>query len=81
LLFGLYGKTPAAVDPKVREIALRGYDQGVWITDRPANHLKPEMEAARRKLGELARTEEDVLTCVLYPASGEQFLKKKYGRE
>ena len=81
LLFGLYGKTPAAVDPKVREIALRGYDQGVWITDRPANHLKPEMEAARRKLGELARTEEDALTCVLYPASGEQFLKKKYGRE
>lgn len=81
LLFGLYGKTPAAVDPKVREIALRGYDQGVWITDRPANHLKPEMEAARRKLGELARTEEDVLTCVLYPASGELFLKKKYGRE
>lgn len=81
LLFGLYGKTPAAVDPKVREMALRGYDQGVWITDRPANHLKPEMEAARRKLGELARTEEDVLTCVLYPASGELFLKKKYGRE
>ncbi len=81
LLFGLYGKTPAAVDPKVREIALRGYDQGVWITDRPANHLKPEMEAARRKLGDLARTEEDVLTCVLYPASGELFLKKKYGRE
>ncbi len=80
LLFGLYGKTPAAVDPQVRETALRGYDKGVWITDRPANHLKPEMEAARRKLGDLARTEEDVLTYVLYPASGEQFLKRKYGR-
>ena len=81
LLFGLYGKTPAPVDPKVREMALRGYQKGVWITDRPANHLKPEMEAARRKLGDLARTEEDVLTYVLYPASGEQFLKRKYGRE
>jgi pyruvate/oxaloacetate carboxyltransferase len=81
LIFGLYGKTPAAVDPKVREMALRGYEQGVWITDRPANHLKPEMETARRKLGDLARTEEDVLTCVLYPASGELFLKRKYGRE
>lgn len=80
LLFGLYGKTPAAVDPQVRETALRGYDKGVWITDRPANHLKPEMDAARRKLGDLARTEEDVLTYVLYPASGEQFLKRKYGR-
>jgi pyruvate/oxaloacetate carboxyltransferase len=81
LLFGLYGKTPAAVDPQVREIALRGYDKGVWITDRPANHLRPEMEAVRRRLGDLARTEEDVLTCVLYPDSGEQFLKRKYGRE
>ncbi len=81
LLFGLYGKTPAAVDPQVRETALRGYDKGVWITDRPANHLKPEMEAARRKLGDLARTEEDVLTYVLYPTSGEQFLRWKYGRE
>ncbi|NPV04337.1 MAG: pyruvate carboxylase subunit B [Syntrophaceae bacterium] len=81
LLFGLYGKTPAPVDPKVREMALRGNQKGVWITDRPANHLKPEMEAARRKLGDLARTEEDVLTYVLYPASGEQFLKRKYGRE
>ena len=81
LLFGLYGKTPAAVDPQVSEIALRGYDRGVWITDRPANHLRPEMEAARRRLDGLARTEEDVLTCVLYPDSGEQFLKRKYGME
>ncbi len=81
LLFGLYGKTPAAIDPRVREVALRGSGQGIWITDRPANHLKPEMEAARQKLGALAKTEEDVLTYVLYHASGEQFLKRKYGLE
>jgi pyruvate carboxylase subunit B len=60
---------------------LRGSGQGIWITDRPANHLKPEMEAARRKLGDLARTEEDLLTYVLYQTSGEQFLKWKYGVE
>jgi pyruvate/oxaloacetate carboxyltransferase len=81
LLFGLYGKTPAAIDPQVRETALRGSGQGIWITDRPANHLKPEMEAARQKLGALAKTEQDVLTYVLYHASGEQFLKWKYGVE
>jgi len=81
LLFGLYGKTPAGIDPQVREMALRGSGQGIWITDRPANHLKPEMEAARRKLGDLARTEEDLLTYVLYQTSGEQFLKWKYGVE
>jgi pyruvate/oxaloacetate carboxyltransferase len=81
LLFGLYGKTPAAIDPQVRALALRGYEQGVWITDRPANHLKPEMDAARRKLGDLARTEEDVLTYVLYHESGERFLRQKYGKD
>jgi pyruvate/oxaloacetate carboxyltransferase len=62
-------------------MALRGSGQGIWITDRPANHLKPEIEAARRKLGDLAKTEEDVLTYVLYQKSGEQFLKQKYGLE
>jgi pyruvate/oxaloacetate carboxyltransferase len=62
-------------------MALRGSGQGIWITDRPANHLKPEMDAARRRLGDLARTEEDVLTYVLYQTSGEQFLKQKYGVE
>ncbi|HET6488877.1 MAG TPA: hypothetical protein VFG28_03860, partial [Syntrophales bacterium] len=81
LLFGLYGKTPAAIDPRVREMALRGSGQGIWITDRPANHLKPEMESARQKLGALAKTEEDVLTYVLYHTSGKQFLKQKYGLE
>jgi pyruvate/oxaloacetate carboxyltransferase len=39
------------------------------------------METARRKLGDLARTEEDVLTYVLYHTTGEQFLKRKYGLE
>ncbi len=80
LVYGLYGKTPAPVDPTVQKLVLRGYKRGQTpITDRPADHIEPEMEAARLKLGDLAKTEQDVLTYVLYHTTGEQFLKRKYG--
>ena len=39
------------------------------------------MEADQRKIGDLAKTEEDLLTYALYPTTGEQFLKWKYGVE
>ena len=82
LVYGLYGKTPMPIDPEIQEIALKGYKRGQQpITGRPADYLEPEMEDARQKLGELARSEEDVLTYVLYPASGEDFLKWKHGLE
>ncbi|MDX9820967.1 MAG: pyruvate carboxylase subunit B [Syntrophales bacterium] len=82
LVYGLYGKTPTPVNPKVQKVALKGYKRGQTpITGRPADFLEPEMEAARQKLGALARTEEDVLTYVIYPTTGEEFLKWKYGLE
>ncbi len=82
LVYGLYGKTPTPVNPKVQKVALKGYKRGQTpITGRPADCLEPEMEAARQKLGAIARTEEDVLTYVIYPTTGEEFLKWKYGLE
>jgi pyruvate/oxaloacetate carboxyltransferase len=82
LVYGLYGKTPTPVNPEVQKVALKGYKRGQTpITGRPADYLEPEMESARQKLGSLARTEEDVLTYVLYPTTGEEFLKWKYGLE
>ncbi|HOG18129.1 MAG TPA: pyruvate carboxylase subunit B [Syntrophales bacterium] len=82
LVYGLYGKTPTPVNPDVQKMALKGYKRGQTpITGRPADHLESEMETARSKLGDIARTEEDVLTYVLYPTTGEEFLKWKYGLE
>ncbi len=82
LCFGLYGKTPTPIDPEVRKKALKGYKRGSEPYEgRPADILAPELEAAREALGDLAKTEEDVLIGALYPTTGKEFLEKKYGRK
>src|SRR3990172_4614438 len=82
LIYGLYGQTAKPIDTEVQKKVLKNYKRGQTpITGRPADHIEPELEEARKKIGDLAKTEEDLLTYALYPATGEQFLKKKYGRE
>ncbi|NVM26135.1 MAG: pyruvate carboxylase subunit B [Desulfobacterales bacterium] len=82
LVYGLYGRTPTPVDPEVQKIVLKGYKRGETpITGRAADYLEPELDKIRERLGDLAKTEEDVLTGALYPTTGEQFLKWKYGLE
>jgi pyruvate carboxylase subunit B len=82
LVYGLYGKTPTPVDPEVQKIVLKGYKRGETpITGRAADFIEPELEEAKKKIGDLAKTEEDLLTYALYPTTGEQFLKWKYGIE
>lgn len=79
LMLGLYGQTPIPVDTEVQQKVLKGYGKGQSpITGRPADYIQPELEEAKKKLGDLAKNEEDVLTYVMYPATGEQFLKRKY---
>ena len=80
LAYGLYGKTSTPIDPAVREKVLQGYARGETpITGRPADFLEPELEEAKKKIGDLAKTEEDLLTYALYPQTGEEFLRAKYG--
>lgn len=74
-LRGQYGKTPALVDEEFRQ-SIIGDDE--VITDRPADHLEPEFETLREELGDLARTDEDVLTYALFPEVGKQYLENKY---
>jgi len=82
LVYGLYGKTPTAVDPEVQKIVLKGYKRGETpVTGRAADYLEPELEGIREKVKDLARDDFDVLTVALYPNTGEQFLKWKYGLE
>lgn len=82
LVYGLYGKTPTQVDPEVQKKALKGYKRGDKpVTGRAADFLDPELEENRKKIGDLAKTEDDLLTFSLYPTTGEQFLKWKYGLE
>jgi len=82
LAFGLYGKTPTPVDPEVMKKVLKGYKRGdTPVTGRAADYLEPELEEAREKIGDLAKDDFDLIIYALYPTTGEQFLKWKYGLE
>ena len=82
LAYGLYGKTPAPMDPKVQKIILKGYERGETpSTVRPGEILEPEWDKAVEATKGLAKNEGDVLIYALYPTTGQRFLKWKYGLE
>ncbi|MDP3182646.1 MAG: pyruvate carboxylase subunit B [Desulfobaccales bacterium] len=82
LAYGLYGKTPAPMDPKVQKKILKGYERGEKpITCRAADVLEPELEKAKEATKGLAKDMGDVLVYALYPTTGMRFLKWKYGLE
>jgi pyruvate/oxaloacetate carboxyltransferase len=82
LVYGLYGRTPAPIDPEVRKKALKGYRRGETpISGRPADYLEPELDEARKRAGDLARDDFDLLVCALYPITGKEFLERKYGKK
>jgi len=71
---GLYGKSPAMIDPKVRLKVLCDEEP---ITVRPADLLAPEYDNAKKAVDALgiARQEEDYLTYALYPQVALKFLQ------
>jgi pyruvate/oxaloacetate carboxyltransferase len=82
LVYGLYGKTPTPVNPDVQKKVLKNYKRGEKpVTGRAAEYLKPELEEARKRVGELARDDFDVLIYTPYPTTGKQFLKQQYEME
>jgi pyruvate carboxylase subunit B len=82
LCYGLYGKTTQPINPEVQKKALKGYPRGEEpITARPGSILESEMDEVRIKFGDLAKDEDDLVLCALYPVTGKRFLKWKYGLE
>ncbi len=75
LLRGEYGRLPGEVNEDVRRKALGGEEP---IECRPADLLRPEMEKQRAENAAWAKTEEDVLSCALFPQVAPGFLQKKY---
>ena len=73
-LHGRYGEAPGKINETVRNMAIG--DEEV-ITCRPADLLEPEMERLRHEIGELAKTEEDVLTYAMFPEVGRAFLEER----
>lgn len=63
-LKGLYGKPPAPVNEEVQKKVL--VDEEI-VTARPADLLEPELPKAREELGDKAKSDEDVISYVLFP--------------
>ncbi|GGB86002.1 pyruvate carboxylase subunit B [Marinobacterium zhoushanense] len=73
-LQGGYGHPPAEVDLSLRTKAV-GKEE--LIEGRPADLLKPEMARLRKEIGELALSDEDVLTFAMFQDIGRQFLEQR----
>jgi pyruvate/oxaloacetate carboxyltransferase len=71
---GYYGRPPAPIDPDTQKIII-GDEQP--IDCRPADRLAPGMEKARREIGNLARSEEDVISFALFPQVARPFLERQ----
>ena len=74
VLRGEYGRLPGKVNEAVRKKAI-GNDK--VITCRPADLLKPELDTYRKELGDLAQSEEDVLSYALFPQVAKKFFEAR----
>lgn len=72
---GFYGRPPAPIDPElIRKIL--GDEKPIDV--RPGEIIPPELEKARRELGLLAKTDEDLLIYVILGEVGKKYLQKRY---
>ena len=76
---GEYGKTPAPINEEVRKKILGDVKP---IEGRYAETLPTDtFEKAQERLGELAKTDEDVLSYIAFPSVAEKFLEERKARE
>ena len=81
-VYGLYGKLPVPISEEIQKTVLKTYKKGKEpITCRPADLIEPEMEKAKEESKGVARDLCDTLIYALYPKTGLDFLKWKYGIE
>ncbi len=81
-VYGLYGRPPVSISDEVKKQVLKGYKKGKEpITCRPADLIGPELQKAKEETKDLAKDLCDTLIYALYPKTGIEFLKWKYGLE
>ncbi|MGB8247501.1 MAG: methylmalonyl-CoA carboxytransferase subunit 5S [Chlorobium sp.] len=80
LMLGYYGEVPGEKNPEVVELA-RSHAKKEPITCRPADLLKPEWQKLRSEalaLGGCNGTDEDVLTCSMFPQVAPKFFAERH---
>ncbi len=74
---GLYGRPPASILPEIRQKIIG--DEKV-IEVRPADLLEPAWEKAKKDIGHLVDSDEDILTYVLFPQIALKFFELRRDR-
>jgi oxaloacetate decarboxylase alpha subunit len=69
---GLYGRSPAPIDADLRKKII---GERHPIDHRPADDLAPELEKAKKEIGDLAESDEDVLSYVMFPQVARTFFE------
>jgi len=69
---GMYGRTPGRVSDELLKRVL-GDDSPV--SGRPADYLDPELEKHRRDAGDLAESDEDVISYALFPQVAKAYFE------
>ncbi|MDI9470581.1 MAG: oxaloacetate decarboxylase subunit alpha [Bacillota bacterium] len=72
LLRGMYGKTPAPIDPDFRRSILG--DEEAY-EERPADRIPPELDKVRQEAAQYIESEEDVLTWAMFPKVAEVYFQ------
>ncbi|MEI7814256.1 MAG: acetyl-CoA carboxylase biotin carboxyl carrier protein [Coriobacteriia bacterium] len=70
---GYYGKAPGPMDPKVVEKVLAG-SEVLGADVRPGSLVKTTFAEVEAEIGDLAKSEEDVLMYALFPNEARQYL-------
>jgi oxaloacetate decarboxylase alpha subunit len=71
---GYYGRPPAPIDPEIKQKTIGDEEP---IDCRPADLIQPGLEKARAEIGDLAKSEEDVLSYALFPQVARPFLERR----
>ena len=75
---GMYGKSPVPIDENIKKTIVG--DEEVF-TGRPADLLKDEYDTMKSEIGDLAKSDEDVLTYACFPQIAKGYLKEKYSEK
>jgi pyruvate/oxaloacetate carboxyltransferase len=71
---GYYGRPPGPIDPEIKRKVIGDEEP---IDCRPADLIPPGMEQARAEIGDLAESEEDVISYALFPQVARPFLERR----
>ncbi len=70
---GYYGKPPMEISSEIKKLII---GDAPVITHRPADDILPMLESLRIKYKDIAITDEDLLSCALFPQTAVPFLTK-----